>query len=128
MLVLLSLVLWTGAAVAQTTVQQFLSGNREAYDDLSPGAKREVRRFATDVWVPLINAIVRMQAMKGCMPEREMGPEYRRLQASRKEIEDLYQVRRRELEASFSPRDIATFQRIFIPLAPPQPVCPPTRR
>lgn len=117
------------AAWAQVTVEDFLlRAHAEEYGQLSAAGKRQVRSFAADIWVPLLNIDAELRAQRGCSPEKEMDPEYRRLKDSAAALHARYSERRRGLNNILSEQDRNWSDRIFIPMAPPAPVCPPKRQ
>jgi len=117
------------AAWAQVTVEDFLQrAHAEEYGQLSPAGKRQVRSFAADIWVPLQNIYAEQRVRRGCSPEKDMDAQYQRLKESAGALNARYSSRRRELEASLSEPDRSLSNRIFIPPAPPAPICPPNKR
>ena len=117
------------AAWAQVTVQDFLlRAHAEEYGQLSAAGKRQVRSFAADIWVPLQNIYAEQRARRGCLPEKEMDAQDQRLKDAAAALNTQYPRRRRQLEASLSEQDRSLSNRIFIPPAPPAPICPPGRR
>jgi len=117
------------AAWAQVTVQDFLlRAHAEEYGQLSAAGKRQVRSFAADIWVPLQNIYAEQRARRGCSPGKDMDGQDRRLKDAAAALNTQYPSRRRQLEASLSEQDRSLANRIFIPPAPPAPICPPDRR
>jgi hypothetical protein len=85
-------------------------------------------RFVRWRKLPMQNIYAEQSARRGCSPEKDMDAQYQRLKDSAAALNARYSDRRRALENSLSAQDESWSNRIFIPPAPPAPICPPNKR